>query len=83
MKEKSHVKITAQFSVFASAIFAAICFGVAINGFNSLDGITDAVQLADAKGFAWFWVFLGGVAVVFGAVGMWIVRTEKGDDEKA
>lgn len=74
------MKITAQFSVVAAAIFAMICFGVAITGLNSLGGITDPAQLADAKGFAWFWVFLGGVSVVFGAVGVWIVRTEKDDE---
>ena len=70
------MKITAKFSVIIAAIFAVMCFGVAITGFNSLGSITDPVQLADAKGFAWFWVFLGGVAIVFGAVGIWLVRTE-------
>ena len=71
------MKITAQFSVVIAAIFAAICFGVAITGFNALDSITDPVQLSDAKGFAWFWAFLGSVSVVFGAVGIWLVRTQK------
>jgi hypothetical protein len=63
-----------------AAVFAAICFGVAINGFNAMDGITDPAQLTDAKGFAWFWVFLGGVSVAFGAVGIWIVRTQREDE---
>jgi hypothetical protein len=71
------MKITAQFSVIMAAIFAAICYAVALKGFSALDSITDATQLADAKGFAWFWVFLGSVSVIFGAVGIWIVRTEK------
>ena len=63
-----------------AAIFAVICFSVALTGFNSLGSITDPAQLADAKGFAWFWAFLGFVAVAFGAVGIWIVRTEKDSD---
>ena len=75
------MKITAQFSVVMAAIFSAICFGIAITGFNALGGITDPVQLADAKGFAWFWAFLGSVSVVFGAVGIWIVRTEKDSEQ--
>ena len=75
------MKITAQFTVVMAAIFAVICFGVAITGFNALDSITDPVQLTDAKGFAWFWVFLGGVSVAFGAVGIWIVRTQKEGEE--
>jgi hypothetical protein len=53
-----------------------ICFGVALEGFTSL-GTLDAAVRADALGFAWFWTFLGAVAVVFGAVGVWLVRTEK------
>ena len=71
------MKITAKFSIIIAAIFATLCFGVAITGFNALGGISDPIQLSDAKGFAWFWVFLGCVAIVFGAVGVWLVRTEK------
>ena len=71
------MKITAKFSVIIAAVFAVMCFGVAITGFNALGSITDPAQLADAKGFVWFWVFLGGVAVLFGAVGIWLVKTEK------
>lgn len=71
------MKISAQMSIVMAAIFAILCFGVAIRGFTSLDGITDPAVLSDARGFAWFWAFLGAVAVLFGAVGVWIVRTHK------
>ncbi len=74
------MKITAKFSVVMAAIFAAICFSVAITGFSSLGDIVDPAQQADAKGFSWFWAFLGTVAVVFGGVGIWIVRTNKDGD---
>ena len=63
-----------------AAIFAAVCFGVAITGFSSLGDISDLVQKSDAVGFAWFWTFLGVVAVAFGAVGVWIMRTHKEKD---
>ena len=66
-------------TVVMSAIFAVVCFGVAITGFTSLGEITDATQKADAKGFAWFWTFLGAVASVFGLLGLWMVRTHKDD----
>jgi hypothetical protein len=75
------LKITAQFSIVIAAIFASICFGVALTGFNSLGNITDPVLLADAKGFAWFWVFLGSVGIAFCAIGIWLVRTQKEGDE--
>ena len=58
----------------AAAIFATICFGVAITGFSSLGGVTDATELADAKGFAWFWTFLGSVATAFGLLSWWMSR---------
>ena len=60
-----------------SAIFAAVCLGVAITGFTSLGDIQDPTQLSDAKGFAWFWAFLGGVAIFFGAMAWWMARNEK------
>ena len=66
-------------TVVMSAIFAAVCFGVAITGFTSLGDIVDATQKADAKGFAWFWTFLGTVASVFGLLALWMVRTHRDD----
>ena len=71
------MKLSAQMTVVVAAVFAAVCFGVAITGFTSLGDISDPVVLSDAKGFAWFWAFLGGVAVVMGAVSWWLVRTQK------
>lgn len=71
------MKISAQMTIVMSVIFAVICFGVAITGFTSLGDITDATQKADAKGFAWFWTFLGTVASVFGLFAWWMVRTHR------
>ncbi len=71
------MKLSAQMTVVVAAVFAAVCFGVAITGFTSLGDISDPVVLSDAKGFAWFWAFLGSVAVVMGAVSWWLVRTQK------
>jgi hypothetical protein len=71
------VKISAQMTVVMSAIFAVVCFSVAITGFLSLGDIADPTQMADARGFAWFWTFLGSVATVFGLLALWMVRTQK------
>ena len=62
-----------------ATIFASVCLGVAIKGFMSLDDIADPTQLADAKGFAGFWAFLGVVGVACGAGSLWIARTQKED----
>jgi hypothetical protein len=74
------LKFSLQATVVVSAIFAAVCFGVAITGFTSLGDIQDPTQLADAKGFAGFWAFLGGVAIFFGAMAWWMARTQKKDE---
>ena len=63
-----------------SAIFAAVCFSVAVTGFTSLGDIQDPTQLSDAKGFASFWAFLGGVAIFFGAMAWWMARNQKKDE---
>jgi hypothetical protein len=65
-----------QASTAIAVIFAIICLGVAITGFSSLADITDPVELADARGFAWFWTFLAGVAAAFGLLGWWLMRTQ-------
>jgi len=64
-----------------AAIFAAICLGFAIIGFTSLGDITDPTEIADARGFAWFWTFLASVAIGLGLLVWWIARTRKEDDD--
>ena len=75
------MKISAQMTIMIASVFAIICYGVAITGFSALGEMTDPAQVADAKGFAWFWAFLGTVAVGLGAVSLWILRTESGSDD--
>jgi len=74
------LKISMKLSVILSAVFAAICFAVAITGFSSLGEIADSAQRSDGEGFVWFWTFLGIVATFFGALGFWVVKTHKGED---
>ena len=73
------MKLSAQFTMVAGAIFAIICFAVAVNGFMSMGDITDAQVAADARGFAWFWAFLGAVALTFSVVSWWMARNETGN----
>ena len=70
------MKISAKLAVILAAIFAAACLAFAFTGFASLGSITDPEQAANARGFAWFWVFLAGVAVAFGLLSWWIERTQ-------
>ena len=69
------MKISARAATIIAIIFSLACFAVALTGFTSLDEIVDPVQLSNAKGYAWFWVFLGSVGVVFGLLSWWIAGT--------
>ena len=73
------MKFSLQATVVVAAIFAAVCLGVAITGFSSLDGLADPTEIADAKGFVWFWSFLATVAIGFGVAAWWLARNHKED----
>ena len=70
-----------KLSMILSAVFALVCFGVAITGFTSLGDVADPAQRSDGEGFAWFWTFLGVVATFFGALGWWFMKTHKEGEE--
>jgi hypothetical protein len=77
------MKFSAQAAMVMAVVFAIICLSYATRGFSSLGEITDPQQLVDAKGFAWFWVFLGGVSIAFGLLTWWAARTQvKGEDSR-
>jgi hypothetical protein len=75
------MRISINATIVIAALFAAMCLGFAIVGFTSLGDITDPKQLADAKGFAWFWVFLGSVAIALGLVTWWIAGQQSKDED--
>ena len=75
------MRISIQATIVVAAIFAVVCLGFAITGFSSLGSIADPTQMADAKGFAWFWVFLASVAVGLGLLSWWIARTQSEDED--
>ncbi len=63
-----------------AAIFALIAFGVALTGYNAIGVMTEPQQIADAKGLAMFWAFLGCIAVIMCAISIWITRTRNDGD---
>jgi hypothetical protein len=69
------VKITLQMTMGIAAIFAVVTFYVAFTGFASVSEIADAQVAADARGFAWFWAFLGIIASATGLGSWWLIRT--------
>jgi hypothetical protein len=75
----ARLKLSLHATIVIAAIFASVCLGVAVTGFLSLGELTDPIQLADAKGFAWFWTFLASVAIAFGLAAWWLARNN-GDE---
>jgi len=64
-----------------AAIFAVVCLSVAITGFSSLGNIADPAEVADAKGFAWFWTFLASVAIGLALLAWRVARNHKEDED--
>lgn len=81
--EAPSMKLSLRLTIIVAAIFAVIALGVAITGFVSLGSIADPVRLSDAKGFAWFWTFLAGVAITLGALAWWMSKRDDGEAEDA
>ena len=67
------MKISAMMAMWMCAVFALICFGVAFSGFSALASLTDETEREMSQGYAWFWTFLGTVAVLFGVLS-WMIK---------
>ncbi len=70
------MKLSLQMTMAGGLVFALACLSVAVNGFLSLDDVADATQLADAKGYAWFWTVLGGIGLAVAGAGAWLIRRD-------
>jgi hypothetical protein len=72
------VKLSLQMTMGFAAILALASFYVAFTGFASAGDIADAQQAADARGFAWFWTFLGAIASAAAIGSWWLARASSG-----
>ena len=70
------MKLSLQMTMAFGLVFALVCAGVAVNGFLSLRDLTDATEIADTKGFAWFWTLLGLIGAAVALAGRWLLRRD-------
>jgi hypothetical protein len=75
------MKISFQMAMWMCGVFAVVALGGAFTAFSGLAGITDAAERDAAAGYAWFWTFLGVVALVFGVLSWMITRGKFGNLE--
>ena len=71
------MNISLRMAMIMSAIFGAISLAYAVYGFVSLGDIADPAQASDARGFVWFWAFLGSIAIGLGLLAWWIERAQR------
>ena len=76
------MNISLRMAMLMSAIFGAVSIAYAIYGFVSLGDIADPAQASEARGFVLFWVFLGSIAIVLGALAWWIERAQRKDNKR-
>ena len=73
------MKLSMQMTMVAAAIFGSVCLAIAIQGFLEIGDMTDPVLAADARGYAWFWAFLGAVSLLMVVAAWWLMRAPGGD----
>ena len=71
--------VSARIAVWLCAVFALVCLGFALRGFLALPSTSDTQERDLISGYAWYWTFLGVVALVFGVLSWLITRGKFGD----
>jgi hypothetical protein len=75
------MKISAGIAMWMCIAFALVCFGFAFSGFSALETLADEAERELSRGYAWFWMFLAAVAMVFGVLSWMIKEGKLGDLE--
>jgi hypothetical protein len=75
------MKISAGIAMWTCVAFALVCFGFAFSGFSALETLADEAERELSRGYAWFWMFLAAVAMVFGVLSWMIKEGKLGDLE--
>ncbi len=66
------MKLSAQFTFWASLVFAIACLAYGAFGFSSIDASMSDAARDDSRGYAWFWTILGGIGGI-SAIVSWLV----------
>jgi len=68
------MKVSVQFAFWASVVFAILAIAYAGFGFSSIDASMADETREASRGYAWFWLFMGGIGIACAAVS-WLMLT--------
>jgi hypothetical protein len=57
------MKLSAQLTLYISLAFALLCLGYAGYGWHEIGAMPVGEERDDARGFVFFWLFLGAIGV--------------------
>ena len=66
------MKLSAQLTLVMSIVFAALCLGYVGYGWWESSAMPEGQARDDARGFVYFWLFLGAVGVA-SAIVSWLM----------
>lgn len=70
------MKLSAQITFVMSVAFAVLCLGYGAFGWHELAGVSPGPERDDARGYVYFWAFLGAIGVVSAVVSWRMMRGE-------
>lgn len=68
------MKLSAQMTFWISLAFATFCIVYGVNGYLSLQDMPAGAERDDAKGFVWFFLFMGSIGIVTTVVSWLMIK---------
>ncbi len=68
------MKLSLQLTLYVSIAFAMLCLAYAAFGLHEMGAMPLGQERDDARGFAYFWMFLGGVGLAVAFVSWRMLR---------
>ena len=68
------MRLSAQLTLYISIAFALLCFGYAAYGWYQVGAMPVGQEREDARGFVYYWLFLGAIGAAMAWVSWWMMR---------
>jgi len=71
------MKLSAQITLYISIAFALLCVAYALYGWVQVGGMPAGQERDDARGFVYFWLFLGAIGIASAWISRRMMRGEE------